>query len=291
DIKSKRLCKLENMKRLWFHHYILLQYVALAIAQSYYTITAPGEIKSNRKYTVAVALHEATGPCSIRVSIEGPSFKESKDVNLKPYELKSLDFLPKKLLSGDYTLFAEGLSGFDFKNESRIIDSVNEGPKIYIQTDKAIYKPKDLVQFRFVVLDEHTRPLNIVEPVRVEILDQQNNRVKQFKDVTLVKGVYTGKFQLAEYPVLGRWLIKVILGGRYAYSSEKNFSVRDYVLPKFSVFLKTPRDVVLEDGYIKVVLYGKYTFDKYVEGNATVDLWISDTKNTLPEEAKSILKI
>lgn len=108
--------------------------------------------------------------------------------------------------------------------------------------------------------------------------DKEENRVKQFKDVTLVKGVYTGKFQLAEYPVLGSWQIKVILGGKYAYSVEKLFTVRDYVLPKFSVFLKTPTDVVLEDGYIKVVLYGKYTFNKYVEGNATVELWLASTR-------------
>ena len=87
-----------------------------------------------------------------------------------PYELKSLDFLPKKLRSGDYKLIAEGLSGLDLKVESKIYSVSNEGPHIYIQMDKAIYKPRDLVQFRVVILDEHTRSLNIKEPVHVDIL-------------------------------------------------------------------------------------------------------------------------
>lgn len=44
-------------------------------------------------------------------------------------------------------------------------------------------------------------------------------------------------------------------------------------MPKFSVFLKTPSNVIFEDGLLKVGVYGKYTFNKYVEGNATIGLW------------------
>lgn len=116
------------------------------------------------------SLHEAREPCLLRVAIEGPSFNESKEVNLQPYESKRIEFLPKKLIHGDYKLKVEGLAGLSFKNESRLYVEAKYGPKIYIQTDKAIYKPQDLVKFRVVILDEHTRPLNIDEPVGVDIL-------------------------------------------------------------------------------------------------------------------------
>lgn len=106
----------------------------------------------------------------MRVAIDGPSLNEFRDVYLQPYESKLIDFLPEKLKPGDYKLRAEGLVGLSFKNESRLIAYTNNGPKIYIQTDKAVYKPQDLVKFRVVILDEHTRPLNINEPVRVEIV-------------------------------------------------------------------------------------------------------------------------
>ncbi|XP_065356096.1 thioester-containing protein 1 allele S3-like [Calliphora vicina] len=222
---------------------------------------------------MVVSLHEANEPCSLRVAIEGPSFNESKVVNLQPYESKLIQFLPKKLIQGNYKLKVEGLSGLSFKNESRLNVEPNYGPKIYIQTDKAVYKPQDLVKFRVVILDEHTRPLNIVEPVGVDILDTDANRVKQFSNLSLTNGVYTGQFQLSKYPALGIWKIKAVLGGRYAYSNHKNIKIFNYVLPKFSVYLKTPSDIVLDDKYVKVVIFGKYTFDRHVEGNASVELW------------------
>ncbi|KAI8124965.1 CD109 antigen [Lucilia cuprina] len=244
--------------------------------QVYYSINAPGVIKSNRKYSVFVALHDASEPCSIRIAIEGPSLNEFKDVNLKPYETQLIDFFPKKLLHGIYKLKAEGLSGLIFKNESTLNAYPEYGPKIYIQTDKAIYKPQDIVNFRVLILDEHTRPLNISDPVSIEILDAEKNHVKLFNNITLIHGVFTGHFKLSKYPLLGQWDIKAVLGGKYDYSDFKSITILDYVLPKFSVYLKTPTNVVLEDGYIKVVIFGKYTFDKHVEGNATVELWNDD---------------
>ncbi|XP_037812878.1 CD109 antigen-like, partial [Lucilia sericata] len=262
------------MKRHLLYQFLLIKCIALAVnAESYYSINAPGVIKSNRKYSVFAALHEASGPCSIRIGIEGPSLNEFKDVNLQPYETKLIEFFPKKLLSGDYKLKAEGLSGLIFKNESTLNAYPEYGPKIYIQTDKAIYKPQDVVNFRVLILDEHTRPLNITDPVSIEIWDKENNRVKLFNNITLTHGVFTGHFKLSKYPILGSWDIKAVLGGSYAYSNSKSIQILDYTLPKFSVYLKTPSNVVLEDGYIKVVIFGKYTFDKHVEGNATVELW------------------
>ncbi|XP_037809417.1 CD109 antigen-like [Lucilia sericata] len=267
------------MQPFFINLYLFLLYMVLAVSsENYYSINAPGVIKSNHKYSVIVTLHEASGPCSIRVGVDGPGFKEYQDVNLEPFESKLLNFMPKRISSGDYTLSAEGLSDCSFKNSSRLHVDTSYGPKIFIQTDKGIYKPQDVVNFRIVILDEHTRPLNITEPVHVEILDDENNRVKQFRNVSLKTGVYTGKLKLSKYPVLGTWSIKVVLCGSYDYSSFKYIQIDNYVLPKFSVYLKTPSHVILQDGYIKVVIFGKYTFYKHVEGNATVELWHEKVK-------------
>ncbi|XP_065357998.1 C3 and PZP-like alpha-2-macroglobulin domain-containing protein 8 [Calliphora vicina] len=264
------------MKRVWVLQYsivIFIQLMAFINGKSYYSIIAPGTIKSNRKYPVAITLHNADEPCSMRVSIEGPSFNDAQEVFVRPFQSKLLEFMPPKLLDGVYKLKAEGLSGLIFTNESILSYSSGYGPHIYIQTDKAIYKPTDLVQFRVVILDEHTRPFKIKEPIRIEILDDLDNRVKQFKDIALNKGVYTGKFPLSEYPVLGVWKIKVILSGKYAYSESKTIKVQKYVLPKFSVHIKSPVNILREDGSFKIGIYGKYTYDKYVAGQAIIELW------------------
>lgn len=117
-----------------------------------------------------VSLHEAEGPCVIRVGLLGPNINSTLDVKIQPFESKLIHFFPKKLLDGTYKLTAEGLSGLIFKNESELYFNRYYGPKIYIQTDKAIYKPEDLLRFRFAILDEHSRPLYIDDPIRAEIL-------------------------------------------------------------------------------------------------------------------------
>ena len=58
---------------------------------------------------------------------------------------------------GEYNLTAEGLTGIIFKNTTKL-NVEQTFYSIYIQTDKATYKPGDLVRFRVLVLDSNTRP-------------------------------------------------------------------------------------------------------------------------------------
>lgn len=97
--------------------------------------------------------------------------------------------------------------------------------------------------------------------------------MKKFKDIILVKGVFTGHFQLSEYPVLGSWKIRVILTGKYDYSKFKTIRVEKYTLPRFRVYIKSPSSIRREDDILKVGIYARYTYDKYVEGYAIVKLW------------------
>ncbi|KAM7352866.1 thioester-containing protein 1 allele R1-like [Cochliomyia hominivorax] len=251
---------------------ILLHYMVLIICENYYSILAPGVMKSNRKYNVIITLHDSETPCIIRVGVGGRSYNNSDEVELQPFETKMIEFFPPKLEKGDYKLLAEGVKGCAFRNESELYIESDVGPKIYIQTDKSVYKPMDIVRFRVVILDEHTRPVNIKEPIRVEIYDNDKNRVKQFKDITLTKGVFTGQFQLSQQPVMGDWEIRVIISGRYFHQRSKKILVKLYTLPKFSVYIKTPENLVIDEPILKAEIYGKYTFDKYVKGTLNVEL-------------------
>ncbi|XP_061388902.1 thioester-containing protein 1 allele S3-like [Musca vetustissima] len=262
----------------------------LVASESYYSIIAPGVVKSNHKYTIVVTLHEAPEPVKINLRMQGPSYHMQGDVYLQSYETKIVTFLPPKLLSGEHKLIAEGLSGIRFRNETRLIADPFAGPKIYIQTDKAVFKPGDVVQFRVLILDENTRPLKINEPIRVEIMDDKENRVKQFKDIALVKGVYKNKFQLSEYPVMGDWYIRVYISGKYDYSRQKRIRVQKYVLPKFSVYIESDKYIILGDRMsLKATIFGKYTFEKYVEGHAVIKL-IEPVKDTVLEEKQVHVK-
>ncbi|XP_075152794.1 thioester-containing protein 1 allele S3-like [Haematobia irritans] len=245
--------------------------VIIISGESYYSLAAPGIIKSNRKYMVVLSLHEAKESAKFHVKIQGPSYHLQTVAYLEPYETRAIIFLPPKLAEGPHKLIVEGLSGLIFRNESKIIADAGVGPKIYIQTDKAVFKPGDEVQFRVVILDEHTRPLEVAEPIRIDIMDGKSNRVKQFKDIKLHKGVYKNKFQLSEYPVMGDWTILVSISGKYDYSQSKIIKVQKYILPKFSVYIKIPPEGCLRSNcHFKAAIYGKYTFEKYVEGDLII---------------------
>uniref|UniRef100_A0A1I8MYQ6 TEP1-F n=1 Tax=Musca domestica TaxID=7370 RepID=A0A1I8MYQ6_MUSDO len=256
---------------------------------SYYSVLAPGHIQSNRNYTVLVTIHQSPEPVKVNVTIEGPTFEIHEEVFLNPFESKAITILPPKLTDGEHKLIVQGVSGLRFYNESELIEIVDAGPTINIQTDKAVYKPGDLVQFRVVLMDEHTRPLKISEPIRVEITDGINNRVKQFKDISFVKGVYKNQFQLSEYPVMGVWHIRVHISGRYDLVTSKSIKVQRYLLPKFSVYVETDRNIVLGDQMtVQALIYGQYTFEKYVEGQVKLRLVQDPEKIVLEERVMQI---
>ncbi|KRJ97335.1 CD109 antigen isoform X2 [Drosophila yakuba] len=248
---------------------ILLQYALLINATGLYSVVGPGTLRSNSKYNVAVSVHKADGPSQIKVSLNGPSYNETKQIELLPMSTQNVEFEVPKLASGNYNLTAEGLSGVVFKNSTKLNYADNK-PSVFLQTDKATYKPADLVQFRILFLDENTRPARIEKPVSVIITDGAQNRIKQLSDVKLTKGVYSGELQLSEQPVLGNWQISVSVNGEN--TETKSFMVDKYVLPKFEVIVDTPKDVVIADKVIKATIRAKYTYGKPVKGKATVSM-------------------
>lgn len=232
-------------------------------------MVGPGTLRSNSKYNVVVSVHKADGPSQIKVSLNGPSYNETKQIELPPMSTQNVEFEVPKLATGNYNLSAEGVSGVVFKNSTKL-NYADKKPSVFVQTDKATYKPADLVQFRILFLDENTRPAKIEKPISVIIIDGAQNRIKQLSDVKLTKGVFSGELQLSEQPVLGTWKISVSVDGDNR--ETKSFEVDKYVLPKFEVIVDTPKAVVIADQVIKATIRAKYTYGKPVKGKATVSM-------------------
>lgn len=136
----------------------------------YYSIVAPEVVRPNSEYHVAVSLHESSTPCEIRVGIEGIAnrYANFREASLQPYTSQLLRFSTGYMEPGQYKLNAEGLSGIDFRNE-KPLSLVLKNASIFVQTDKAIYKPGDVVQFRILVLDLNMKPVANLEPVNIFI--------------------------------------------------------------------------------------------------------------------------
>jgi CD109 antigen len=108
-----------------------------------------------------------------------------------------------------YTLTVEGLDGIVF-NESALVDLNRKSSSVLFQTDKAQYKPGDKVQFRILVVDKDTKPLDLSKKtVRVWINNPSGNKIKEWSDVKIPNGVFKGELKLAREPELGHWTLNL----------------------------------------------------------------------------------
>uniref|UniRef100_A0A1B0BJ33 TEP1-F n=1 Tax=Glossina palpalis gambiensis TaxID=67801 RepID=A0A1B0BJ33_9MUSC len=263
--------------------YILLHMLWVVNANGIYSIVAPGSIYSNRKYSISVTLHDASQSATFNIGISGPSYNRSKCIELSPSENKRIDFNVPELKKGIYQLVSKGIRGLFFENTTYLsVEYII--PNLYIQTDKAMYKPGDLVQYRILVLDENLRPLKSDQPLAVAIKDAANNLIKNIKNAQLIKGVFSDKLQLTEQPVLGLWIIEVSLSDHI--EKTKEFEVAKYVLPKFSVDIDAVTDMAITESSLKITVRAKYTYGKSVKGKATVHLSPVDLEKTIDVNGK-----
>lgn len=239
---------------------------------SFYTIVAPQHIRPHLDYQVSLTLHDHPEPATFRLSIQdGLKYKNEKEVtvNSNQTELVTLKIGDLDLSKG-YKFVAEGISGLIFKNESSLkIESKNVS--IFIQTDKAIYKPGETIKFRVLVLDHELKPASLKSDslLNIYITDPEKNRIKQWLKVDPKRGVFTSEIQLSELPVLGNWKFEAKVGQE---TKTKEIEVAEYVLPKFDVSIDSPTEFSIKDGKIRAIVRSKYTYGKMVKGEAIVSL-------------------
>lgn len=81
----------------------------------------------------------------------------------------------------------------------------NKGESIFIQLDKPLYKPGDIIRFRIIVVDVDIRPAANIKTVDVSLFDAEKNTIMKWSNSTLGKGVFESWFQIASTPTHGTW--------------------------------------------------------------------------------------
>lgn len=236
-----------------------------------YTIIGSQQISHHRPYHVSITVHNTTEPAIVRLKLVH-EFNEKekeivKEVTVQPWTTELVEFETSSLESKPnsfYRLIADGVDKIEFHNETELTLS-EKYFSFLIQTDKALYKPGDLVRFRVLVIDKDTKAHDIIGALQVYVYDGDGNRLKLYANQSTANGVYTNEFQLSDSPVMGHWKLTFI-----AESEEKSqsFEVGEYVLPTFEVFVESPEHVLYTDQIIRANVRGKYTFGKPVHGDA-----------------------
>lgn len=241
----------------------------------YYTIVGTRTIRGNSDYHVAVTSHNLPNEVDIRVGVKGSDESNVKSVDffktvtVAPGETKLVEIPIGPIFDGKFKLYADGIRGIEFKNETDLEFNTKEY-SLFIQTDKAVYKPGDLIRFRVIFLDGNLKTPQLKKPIQVYITDAGQNRIKQFSNITLTKGVFSNELQLSTDPVLGKWNLVIDVDGT---TENKNFDVEEYVLPKFEVIVKPERHSTFKDGKITASIETKYTYGKPVKGEVTISAY------------------
>ncbi len=68
---------------------------------------------------------------------------------------------------GNYKLVVKGKESFEF-NDERALEYQQKSYSVFIQSDKAIYKPGQLVQFRVIIVNPSLRP-TVTEAIDIYI--------------------------------------------------------------------------------------------------------------------------
>ncbi|KAG5674651.1 hypothetical protein PVAND_004605 [Polypedilum vanderplanki] len=255
----------------------------LVTCDGYFTMVGSKVIRPDTQYHLSITAQGYREPTLYRVSINGTddngqNYIQSKDITVSTDGTQTLAFDLKDLKAGDYKLDVQSLSGKEFQR-SVGLDLNTKKFSVFVQTDKSIYKPGDKVQFRVLVLDSSTRPYP-ASYVQIYITDGGKNRIKQYDNVKLFKGVYQDELQLSDLPVMGQWNIHVKVDNGEEVS--KSFDVAEYVLPKYEVIVDSNPHVTFKDGKIHATVRAKYTYGKPVKGQATVSaypvLWLGSVQ-------------
>ncbi|XP_045203101.2 alpha-2-macroglobulin-like isoform X2 [Mercenaria mercenaria] len=175
--------------------------------------------------------------------------------------------IPLDISWGSYNLNVSGSGPVSFHNST----SVYGRPKslaIFVQTDKAMYKPGETVQYRVFAVDSK---LSMIDPLmNIEILDPKGNKIAEHMGVKEKLG-FEGSLQLSKLPPIGRWRINV-----HANETDEkegyNFEVKEYVLPKFEVTVELDPYGKKTDAYLKGTVKAAYTFGDAVGGSVVLTI-------------------
>lgn len=258
--------------------FIFLLCCAFAVKSSWcegISVIGSKYVRPNRPYTVGFA-NLLNKNVKLKLSLRCNEFEKESTLQLSRNSAKSFSF-PVPSINDSCSFSAVNDGGEVDVNYDIDLPLPKKSVSIFIQTDKPVYKPGDVLRLRVVVVDIETKPVTNIKTIEVLIKDTNDNSVRHWSFAKLNKGIFETSYQMASVPLLGTWTITVTVKDN-AISNEKvqSFEVAEYVLPKFAVKAWPSEILLINDEKISLNVESHYTFGQRVEGKVRVNLHLDD---------------
>lgn len=252
-------------------------FAASVEASNSYFITAPSVFRPGQPFKLRVWVNDTiTDPvnitCGILDSNKRTLIASNSDTFTKGPSKEITLQVPHgvALTTVTYDLSVNGTGGAKF-SKTKYVRFVEKGFSIYIQTDKAVYKPGQKVLMR--IFGVHSDLKLYTGNLTVDILDPNGNKMAHWVNVNSQSGVVKKEFLLSTQPVEGNWKISVLAAKDQ--KAEQVIEVKPYVLPKFEVKVNLPDYALEKDKYIHGSVDVKYTYGKGARGRANIQLYFN----------------
>ncbi|KAG7175154.1 Alpha-2-macroglobulin-like 6 [Homarus americanus] len=163
---------------------------------------------------------------------------------------------------GDLEIF--GKVGAAMVSESLMV-KLEEMGKTFVQTDKFLYMPGQVVKFRILTIVGAESKVSYEDLEEVWVTSPSGVRLAHWLKVNNSQGLVHLEFPLADEVEEGKYKIQTRTEVGKGYQV---FEVEHYDLPRFEVTLSPPPYVLSSDQYIIFTICAEYNWGQEVEGSA-----------------------
>ncbi|XP_075537197.1 pregnancy zone protein-like isoform X12 [Dermacentor variabilis] len=256
----------------WGALVLFLGAVASHVADGGYIFTAPKILRSETDALFRLTLTDVKEDGKVTVRLlkynNDSVVLAEQEYDIKNGESAFLPFRVPEHLDSQAKIEVNGTFGSYVFGDRKEIDFQKSKNTVLVQSDKALYKPGQRVQFRVLPINNELKPVTDVKAT-IYVTSPSDVRIAQWNDVSFEKGIVQRDFQLTEEPELGLWQIVVELPTQ---TVRQHFEVNEYVLPKFEVTIKPPSYVLADAKEITWKICAHYTFGQPVDGTLTVNV-------------------
>ncbi|XP_076257908.1 alpha-1-macroglobulin-like isoform X1 [Rhynchophorus ferrugineus] len=234
--------------------------------------TMPKTLESGRNESVCLSLHHFRHPSKVVIDL---TYKGSHFLTNRAIESDHTCFsmyVPKRnLLEPHLANVKVQVTDTHQTHTAHNLDPILmypvEAAKVFVETDREIYKPGDLIKIRTLVIDQHFTPgASKISEIRIK--NPLDVNVFVWDNVALDHGLAILEYKLVNEAMIGKWKIEVA-------KTSKQIEVAKYIVPKFKIDLTYPKSVYHQSDSLTISACAKYSFNKPVAGIAFVKIYDS----------------